>query len=170
MSYAGSGAGVGSAFDPVPGAQPRRVPVPKLPLHWRAYSWPIIQQDTHDPDAAVVTFLRKAAGVHTVLLYIDCLTDAAKPSRSEMEYLGDGIFAMSYRVPRRWRAGYSFYECAGFCVPWRVDAECPLDSLIDRSQTDPRNRMCCQDPQGRRLSLVEALPESRELASRPLAA
>lgn len=170
MSYPGSGVGVNPGQGPAPNSQPRRVPVPKLPLHWRAHHWPIIQQDVEGSDAVVVTFLRKAPGVHTVLLYIDCLTDATQPSRSEMEYLGDGIFAMSYQVPRGWRAGYSFYECAGFCVPWRVDADCPLDSLIDRSQTDPRNRMGCQDPQGRRLSLVEALPESGELASRPLAA
>lgn len=161
-----------SAQQEVPGAESaQRVPVPQLPAYWRARSWPLIQQDPEQDDAAIVTFLWSAPDVHTVLLVLEGLTEEHRTERSEMEYLGDGVFAMSFRVPRGWKAAYSFYPCAGVCLPpWRAQSDCPLESLVDRSAFDPKNPQRCCDAAGRNLSLVEVPVENGQLESQPLAA
>ncbi|WP_022871675.1 enterochelin esterase domain-containing protein [Nesterenkonia alba] len=133
-----------------------RVPVPELPLYWRARTWPLIEPD-EATGTATVTFLRQVSEVHTVLLLIEGLTDEHQPERSEMEFLGDGIFALSYRVPLGWRAAYSFYECVGFCMPpWRAaQGICPLRDLMPATRLDQKNPERIRTAEGTLQSFVE---------------
>ncbi|GAB3850782.1 hypothetical protein [Nesterenkonia populi] len=135
-----------------------RTPVPPLPPKWRTSRWPLIEEDD-EQGFVTVTFLRLAPSAHTVLLILDGLTEVEDAQRSEMEFLGDGIFAIAWRMPRGAQLGYSFYDCSGACVPWRDQADCPLGRLVDRSQADQRNPERCR-VDGRELSLL-SIPAER---------
>lgn len=139
--------------------------MPALPAKWRISSWPLVQDDPADERFVRVTFLRLAPAAHTVLLILDGLTAVEDAQRSEMEFLGDGIFAITWRMPRGTQLGYSFYDCSGACVPWRDQADCPLARLVDRSHRDQRNPHRCSAG-GRELSLLSVPAEPpRQLAA-----
>ncbi|WP_258933908.1 hypothetical protein [Nesterenkonia pannonica] len=131
----------------------RRTAVPALPSRWRTEQWPLVQDDDGDDGCVTVTFLRHAPAAHTVLLILDGLTEVEDAQRSEMEFLGDGLFAIAWRMPRGTELGYSFYDCSGACVPWRDQADCPLGRLVDRSSSDQRNPHR-RTVDGRELSLL----------------
>lgn len=152
------GRGALGAF-PRPPKQPRpepapRIPVPALPKNCRTLPWPLISENH---GAATVTFLYESRRANTVLLFVNRLTDEKDITRSEMEYLGDGLWGLSYRMDTDWRASYAFLEHTG-CgePPWRAETDQrTLRTLLDSGRTDPRNPLTCLNSAGTPFSVAE---------------
>ncbi|WP_120004149.1 enterochelin esterase domain-containing protein [Nesterenkonia muleiensis] len=140
-----------------------RVPVPALPKNHRTQPWPLISENHDDAGAgtATVTFLYESRRAKTVLLFVNRLTDERDITRSEMEYFGDGLWALSYRMDTDWRASYAFLEHTG-CgePPWRTETDQrTLRTLLDSGRCDPRNQLTCLNSGGTPFSVVE-LPDA----------
>ncbi|WP_150461162.1 enterochelin esterase domain-containing protein [Nesterenkonia ebinurensis] len=132
-----------------------RIPVPRLPRDFRSRPWPLVTEE--HAGTATVTFLCESRQATSVLLFANRLTDERNIGCSEMEYLGDGLWGLSYRMETDWRASYGFLQHTGCGVPpWRDDSDQrSLRALLDTGNTDPRNPLTCPNSTGRLFSVVE---------------
>ncbi|MET0448091.1 MAG: enterochelin esterase [Aeromicrobium sp.] len=115
-----------------------------------------------DPAHAVVTFCWRDADAEQVLLFANRLTDETSLGDSLMRrVLGTDLWHLSYRMPRDWRASYSFVpHRADEPAPWAGDGDqVAIRSALDHGRRDPRNPDTCRNRAGVVQSVV-SLPDA----------